>query len=1211
MELNIKFIPNHVNTYTVIRKVAEIVHSPKFMPQPENGRLMNFRVVLNDNPAGGVRNDGTGVLTFGEDHIASKFLKWVVDTPLRIDGKKLKFYRKGPPSKKDADLLKKTLFVDPSIEEERERINYGLRDMLRVDVIQFGVFYRNYPNSDAEKLEPRRYSIEWERSCIDRQTAWLRVEYDHRLMRIVCGDQLSESEGSSLVIPFSTIQKLGVGYDGRPYVCFDTLTPPIFETYPFHRTLTGTHKQDNYNFKHRLMCLDEGHRIVAPFATKLRILFVNEDGILQKFSEMCYSAGIAKQTIIQCMGPLHIEATKEGFFSEKRIRHLRNILSKFPWPIAFQLESLLRNGLLHSDEILSLLPKIQSLQENETSTYIGNLLRHYNEKLQIRPLRESPARCFDLALRSFKPIVHRGEFLCSHVTFTPTRVLLEGPFATQSNRIIRKYAGYEDHFMRVEFREEDRLNFRWEREVDAVPFLRARVGDILKNGFTLAGRFFEFLAYSNSALREHSVWFMNPFIYEDAVGRCVKVTASSIRDDLGVFKGDELGDKLLKIPSKYAARLAQAFTATDASVMIRREEWTDIDDLGKEPYLFTDGCGTLSFSLARKIWAKLCEMKHRPYIESSVPSAFQIRFLGYKGVISVDAFLEKERPGIHMCLRPSMKKFSVSKDAEQLAPIEIAQAFYAPNDCYLNRPLIMLLEDIGIPQPAFLELQNEVIKNIEKIDTSIDNFAALLGKYNLGNSFNLQDILRRLKRRYKFDLKPNSKDARLMDNPFWKHLREVVSASILRDIKHSARIYVPDSYLLVGVPDEGPAYEAAGFQNVFTLKAGEVFICIQRPGDEEPTFLSGLATISRSPVAFPGDVQRVRAIGKPPASMMCLFAHLKNVVVLPSEGNRSLASCLGGGDVDGDLFSVIFHKPLLPTSVDEPADYEPSGPKTLDRECHVEDICDFVVEYIHSDVLGLLSDRLLIIADQSAAVDYPKQGNPVSLDDDTLPKTLMRIKPDWHAAEVVSPRHTDYYESTKALGKLFRNIHVDENNPVLKSWSEEDLRHDPITEALRETIAQLLGHGVLHDGYPPETVDLYRQYSDELRYISATHALSDSVTGRLLESEIITGSILAKCTQKRHRKQRIYRMALHSGTLVGDIKSKLCEKPDSRDMQELLLGLEASWKAWNYAKSKVGRDNLGPSKLVHDNFGSYSFGLIALGVILEILDYIDKLESEN
>ena len=81
--------------------------------------------------------------------------------------------------------------------------------------------------------------------------------------------------------------------------------------------------------------------------------------------------------------------------------------------------------------------------------------------------------------------------------------------------------------------------------------------------------------------------------------------------------------------------------------------------------------------------------------------------------------------------------------------------------------------------------------------------------------------------------------------------------------------------------------------------------CIQKTYDSEPTWLEGSVSISRSPVAHPGDgrpialpvydldhryvkflptVQRVRAIGKPPADKLCLFSHLKNVVVLPSVG---------------------------------------------------------------------------------------------------------------------------------------------------------------------------------------------------------------------------------------------------------------------------------------------------------------------------------------
>lgn len=53
----------------------------------------------------------------------------------------------------------------------------------------------------------------------------------------------------------------------------------------------------------------------------------------------------------------------------------------------------------------------------------------------------------------------------------------------------------------------------------------------MKEGIFVAGRLYEFLAYSQSSLREGTVWFMNSFEHE---GR--KVTAQSIRDGLGDFE---------------------------------------------------------------------------------------------------------------------------------------------------------------------------------------------------------------------------------------------------------------------------------------------------------------------------------------------------------------------------------------------------------------------------------------------------------------------------------------------------------------------------------------------------------------------------------------------------------------------------------------------------------------------------------------------------
>jgi RNA-dependent RNA polymerase len=52
-----------------------------------------------------------------------------------------------------------------------------------------------------------------------------------------------------------------------------------------------------------------------------------------------------------------------------------------------------------------------------------------------------------------------------------------------------------------------------------------------------------------------------------------------------------------------------------------------------------------------------------------------------------------------------------------------------------------------------------------------------------------------------------------------------------------------------------------------------------------------------------------------------------------------------------DLFSVICHDLLLPTTFEDAASYKSCGTREIERDSTVEDICDFVVEYINSDVL--------------------------------------------------------------------------------------------------------------------------------------------------------------------------------------------------------------------------------------------------------------------
>ncbi|KAL0061487.1 hypothetical protein AAF712_011710 [Marasmius tenuissimus] len=497
-------------------------------------------------------------------------------------------------------------------------------------------------------------------------------------------------------------------------------------------------------------------------------------------------------------------------------------------------------------------------------------------------------------------------------------MILGGPDPSQTNRVIRRYEGYEENFIRVHFREEDELRFRWDREVEEKPFLKERVGGLLKNGFYIGGekgRHFEFLAYSNSSLREHTVWFMSPFEYpvEDAndTKRYLLINAETIRKTFGHFENireeDYVGQDaefgfykqdlaLLRQPSKLAARFALNFTASIASVSIRRDEWEIVPDIccgEKSIHIFTDGIGTISEELGNRIWASLDDGRSNCGDRAVQPSAYKIRFLGFKGMVSVDRELDRAGGKIQMRLRPSMRKFSGKGSGADF--IEIAGWRGRPGVSHLNK------------RDSFLTLTDDAIRATYKVHESLSESSEFMDEHNFGSKYNLSYILKELARLggrmgNSTDVHPGTP----VDNPFLTLMRDIGEKHVLREIMHDARILIPGSHHLVGVADEGPGYRGqAGYENLRCLKPHEIYVCTQKHGKTEPTYLEGRCIISRSPVTHPGDVQHVFAIGKPSADTICLFTHLKNVVVLPCTGSRSLASCLGGGDLDGDEFDII------------------------------------------------------------------------------------------------------------------------------------------------------------------------------------------------------------------------------------------------------------------------------------------------------------------
>jgi len=184
MDLSIRHIPHEVNTWTVTRAIAAVLHSEDFAPVVE-GRLINFRVKLNPNPAGGIRNDGTGLLTLPTETVGAKFLAYIFKDPIKISKKKLLFKKLDrPPPEGLALTLKKTPYVNPDIEEARDEKVSLLDTQLRVTAVQFGLFFqREY---EKTPLPPRTFSVEWESKydSDSRGRGQLSFDYDKKLIQI-------------------------------------------------------------------------------------------------------------------------------------------------------------------------------------------------------------------------------------------------------------------------------------------------------------------------------------------------------------------------------------------------------------------------------------------------------------------------------------------------------------------------------------------------------------------------------------------------------------------------------------------------------------------------------------------------------------------------------------------------------------------------------------------------------------------------------------------------------------------------------------------------------------------------------------------------------------------------------------------------------------------------------------------------------------------
>ncbi|KAL5746664.1 hypothetical protein ACOSP7_027810 [Xanthoceras sorbifolium] len=675
----------------------------------------------------------------------------------------------------------------------------------------------------------------------------------------------------------------------------------------------------------------------------------------------------------------------------------------------------------------------------------------YKKYSESRTLPGSP----QIALDDGLVYVHK-------ILITPSRIYFRGPEASLSNRVLRSYPDDIDNFLRVSFVDEDGeklfatvLSPRTsssENEERRTGIYR-RILSIQRNGIDICGKKFETLAFSNSQLKENSLW-----MFASRPG----LTAADIREGMGDFSD-------IKNVAKFAARLGQSFGSSKEALHVHGSEVGIIPDVeterGGKKYVFSDGIGKISADLAHiaaRKWG----------CTNYTPSAFQIRYGGYKGVVAIDP-----TSTVKLSLRNSMSKYKSNSTSLDI----LGCSRYQP--CFLNRQLITLMSTLGVGDSVFERKQREAVSQLDAILT--DPVRAQETLELMASSRENANVLKEM---LSCDYKPD-------EEPFLSMMLQTFRASHLQELRSRTRIFIQNGQAMMGCLDE-----------TGTLEYGQVFVQYSGSGchhsDSTSPVFSGRGSniveskvvVAKNPCLHPGDMRVLKAVDVP------ALHHMVDCIVFPAKGKRPHPDECSGSDLDGDIYFVCWDPELIPRRQFPPMDYTPAPAKVSDNDVTIEDIEEYFVDYIMNDSLGVICNSHVVFADRepkkansvpckelaklaSIAVDFSKTGVAAE-----IPRSLRAKEyPDF-----MEKQDRPTYQSRRVLGKLYREVKdIAPPTAAIKSFTKEVaiLSYDPAMEV----------EGF--EKYIDKAFDYKTQYDNQLGNLMDYYGIKT-------EAEILSGCIM-------------------------------------------------------------------------------------------------------
>jgi RNA-dependent RNA polymerase len=326
-------------------------------------------------------------------------------------------------------------------------------------------------------------------------------------------------------------------------VFLEAHSPPLFET--TSSSILGDSSA-------RLPAINE-RKEMPPVVRCICLMFRTRDD-QQTFLKSCRELHLPRPTEID------LTVVKKNLYSKNNLLRLDHFYRQLCFGLAFEAQKSLTSGILDPLQLLVSLKEdmLQLQQESEyhavaifcqftSNLKVPTFARKQGRRRRRRPdpftpgdftlqsiLRETASQ-YHAGLAQTRNIFSPSPAVVQsyHLIVTPSSWFPEGPLPDKGNcesrclaslhptldccflsAVLRRF-GHHECFLRVSFSDESRSRLYHRVGLNAQESIGKRYLELMVNGFQLAGRKWEFLGYSMSGLREHSVWFVNPFQSDD------------------------------------------------------------------------------------------------------------------------------------------------------------------------------------------------------------------------------------------------------------------------------------------------------------------------------------------------------------------------------------------------------------------------------------------------------------------------------------------------------------------------------------------------------------------------------------------------------------------------------------------------------------------------------------------------------------------------